>query len=52
MFSTEALRVQLDNVQLEKQRLEVENAQLRSERPEEARSVDAEAEVEGLRGEN
>jgi DNA anti-recombination protein RmuC len=55
MSSTEALRVQLNNVQLKKQWLEVENAR-RWRMPgcvvEEARSVDAEAEAEGLRGEN
>ncbi len=47
----EALRTQIDNLRLEKQQLEVENARLRSDRPEEAAALDAEAEAERLREE-
>ena len=41
MSRTEALRIQLDNVQLEMQQLEVENAKLREENTEEAALIEA-----------
>ena len=41
MSSTEALRIQLDNLQRNMQELEVENAKLREERPNTAQEIDA-----------
>ena len=49
MTATEALRVQLDNLQREKQQLEIENARLREGQPEQADLIDARAERDDLR---
>ena len=44
-MTTEALRKQLDTLQLDKQRLEVENARLREAHPKEASRIDFEEET-------
>ena len=48
MSTIEALRIQQDNMRLEKQQLEVENAHLRVEHLERAEAVDARAEQDRL----
>ena len=52
MSTTEALRTQLDTLQLELYALEVENRKLRDERPERAELVDIEEELKQTQEEN
>jgi cell division protein FtsB len=47
-MSKEALRTQLDALQIENQRLQAENAKLRDGRPDGAARIDAEAEINRL----
>ena len=50
-MSKEALQIQLDNLRLEVQQLRVANARLRDERPEVAKEIDAQDEVDRMTAE-